>query len=136
MLLHGETRLEMSGGFSKTTNNRMEMMAVITGLEALNQKCQVTIFSDSKYIVESMEKGWARKWRENHWRLTTRGKALNADLWNKLLTLCDYHNAKFKWVPGHSGNVENERCDQLAVEAAKLPNQPSDQGYEDFQTMM
>lgn len=133
VLLHGETRLELSGGFNKTTNNRMEIMAAIAGLEALKEKCQVTVFSDSKYMVESIEKGWARKWRQNHWRLTTRGKALNADLWNKLLSLCDYHNIKFKWVKAHAGIVENERCDQLALEAAKLPNQPLDQGYEEFQ---
>ena len=133
VLLRGEDRKELSGGYGKTTNNRMEILAAIVGLEALNQRCQVTVYSDSKYIVDPIEKGWARKWREQGWRLTTRGKALNADLWNRLLNLCDSHDVKFKWVRGHSGNAENERCDQLASEAAHAKNLPVDTGYEAFQ---
>ena len=132
--LHGEDRKELSGGYSKTTNNRMEILAAIVGLETLKQRCQVTVYSDSKYIVDPIEKGWARKWREQGWRLTTRGKALNSDLWNRLLSLCDSHDVKFKWVRGHSGNTENERCDQLASEAAHAPDLPVDSGYEAFQT--
>ena len=111
-------RREHSGGFRLTTNNRMEMLAVIVGLESLKERCQVTVFSDSQYVVNAITKGWARKWKANGWRRASNEKALNPDLWERLLTLCDKHGVEFRWVRGHDGNKENERCDYLATTAA------------------
>jgi ribonuclease HI len=117
---------EISGGFRHTTNNRMELMAAIKGLECLKEPCEVTVVSDSRYIVDAMEKGWAEKWRANQWMRNKKEKALNPDLWEKLLDLCGRNSVKFEWVNGHSGHPENERCDQLAVSAAAKPNLPED----------
>lgn len=125
VLIHGNRRKELYGGFRNTTNNRMELMAVITGLQALKTKCKVTIYSDSKYVVESYTAGWAHGWRAKGWR-----KAKNPDLWKKLLELCDQHQVSFQWVKGHAGNPENERCDFLSVQAAQLDDLPADLGYE------
>ena len=125
VLKHGRHRKELSGGFRKTTNNRMELMAVIAGLQALKEKCHVTIFSDSKYVVESYTAGWAHGWRAKGWK-----KAKNPDLWKTLLEICEQHQVKFKWVKGHAGNPENERCDVLSVLAAEQENLPADVGYE------
>ena len=130
VLLYGDHRLELSGGYRRTTNNRMELMGPIKGLEALNQECRVTLHSDSQYVVEGMEKGWAERWRGNGWMRNKREQALNADLWGRLLDLCEKHDVEFRWVRGHNGNPENERCDQLAVQAARQKNLSSDQGYE------
>jgi ribonuclease HI len=117
---------EISGGFRHTTNNRMELMAAIKGLECLKEPCEVTVVSDSRYIVDAMEKGWVKKWRANQWMRNKKEKALNPDLWEKLLDLCGRNSVKFEWVNGHSGHPENERCDQLAVAAAAKPNLPED----------
>ena len=125
VLLHGSHRKELSAGFRRTTNNRMELMAVIAGLQALKTKCQVTVYSDSKYVVESYTEGWAHGWRAKGWK-----KAKNPDLWKTLLELCDLHEIKFQWVKGHAGNPENERCDFLSVQAAQGENLPADHGYE------
>ncbi|AEG59461.1 ribonuclease HI [Desulforamulus ruminis] len=125
MLYQGHRR-ELSAGFRDTTNNRMEIMAAIASLEALKEKCSVTLYTDSQYLVNAMEKGWAKKWRANGWMRNKKEPALNPDLWERLLTLCQYHKVKFLWVRGHSGNPENERCDQLAVEASKQPDLPPD----------
>jgi ribonuclease HI len=122
----GEHSKEISGGFQHTTNNRMELMAAIKGLECLKEPCEVTVVSDSRYIVDAMEKGWAEKWRANQWMRNKKEKALNPDLWEKLLDLCGRNSVKFEWVNGHSGHPENERCDQLAVAAAAKPNLPED----------
>ncbi|MBD2110016.1 ribonuclease HI [Nodosilinea sp. FACHB-13] len=130
VLLYGEHRKELSSGYRLTTNNRMEMMAAIAGLQALKHKCAVTIYSDSKYVVEAMMKGWAVRWRSKGWMRTKTERAVNADLWQQLLSLCEQHQVEFQWVKGHSGNVENERCDSLAVAAAKQLNLPIDEGYE------
>ena len=106
---------ELSGGEAETTNNRMEMTAVITALSALKEKCEVTLYSDSKYIIDSVTKGWARSWKANGWKKGDKKPALNPDLWEKLLDLLDKHVVTFVWVKGHAGHPENERCDSLAV---------------------
>jgi ribonuclease HI len=117
VLLHGKDRKEFSRGFRLTTNNRMEMLACIVGLQALKDPCAVTLYSDSQYVINSMTKGWAKRWKKNKWKRNGEDVP-NADLWDKMLGLCDKHNVKFNWVRGHSGNKENERCDQLARQAA------------------
>lgn len=130
VLLYGDHRRELSGGYRLTTNNRMEMMAAIVGLQSLKHKCFVTIFSDSKYVVDAIMKGWAVRWRSKGWKRTQTKSPVNTDLWQQLLSLCEQHQVEFRWVKGHSGNVENERCDRLAVAAARLPDLPIDEGYE------
>lgn len=125
----GETR-ELSGGFRRTTNNRMELLACIVGLEQLETPSAVALCSDSRYVVDGITKGWAKKWQRNDWRKSNGGKALNIDLWQRLLSLCDRHDVHWVWVKGHAGNPGNERCDQLASQAASLPNLPPDVGYE------
>lgn len=116
ILRYGNAEKELSGGERETTNNRMELTAVIKGLEALKRRCKVKIYSDSSYVVNGIEKGWARSWKENGWRKKDKKPALNADLWDRLLSLLDLHEYEFKWVRGHAGHPENERCDRLAVE--------------------
>jgi ribonuclease HI len=129
VLLYGPHRREISGGFRLTTNNRMEIMAVIAALEALKEPCRVTLHSDSQYVVNAMTQGWARRWRANGWKRNQREEAVNPDLWERLLDLCDQHQVEFQWLRGHSGIDENERCDQLAVDAARQPDLPEDTGY-------
>ena len=129
VLLSEGNRKELSGGYAETTNNRMELMAAIVGLEALKQPCDVTLYSDSKYMVDAVEKGWAHKWRGNGWMRNRRERAINPDLWERLLALTEQHNVVFKWVRGHAGVKENERCDQLATTAAKQKELPPDRGY-------
>lgn len=119
VLIHNGVRKELSGGYKDTTNNRMEIMAVLKGLEALKQPCKVTVYSDSKYVVDAIEKGWLNNWRRNNWIKSNKEKALNVDLWKRLLELMEIHQVNFQWVKGHHENVENNRCDQLAVQAAK-----------------
>ena len=106
---------ELSGGDSQTTNNRMELSAVIAGLSALKEPCEVIITSDSKYVIDAVQKGWAEKWKANNWIKSDKKKALNSDLWEELLSLLDKHKVEFIWVKGHAGHPENERCDELAV---------------------
>ena len=134
VLLQGQHRKELSGGYRRTTNNRMELMAVIVGLNALKDPCEVLIKTDSKYVADSMNKGWARRWKANKWKKNKREKALNPDLWAQLLTLCDRHQVSFEWVKGHAGNAENERCDRLAVREASKPGLPADAVYEQLNT--
>lgn len=111
----GEHTKELSGGAADTTNNRMELMGVIAALSALKYPCDVILTTDSKYVVDSVTKGWAKGWRARGWIKSDKKPTLNADLWEKLLDLLDVHNVKFVWVKGHAGHPENERCDQLAV---------------------
>ena len=122
-------RKELSGGYALTTNNRMELLAVILGLEALNRPCQVTLYSDSRYVVDAVNKGWAAKWRQNGWMRNKREAAVNPDLWERLLNLLEQHATEFRWVRGHSGDPDNERCDQLATSAARQSGLPADPGY-------
>ncbi len=126
---NGETR-EFSGGFRKTTNNRMELLACIVGLEQLAAPSAVALYSDSRYVVNGVTKGWAKNWQRNGWRKSNGEAALNIDLWRRLLTLLDRHDVCFIWVKGHAGNAGNERCDQLATRAAAQPKLPPDTGYE------
>ena len=129
-LIRGENRREFNGGFRRTTNNRMELMGPIKALDTLNQGCRVTLHSDSKYVVDAIEKGWARRWRANGWMRNKRQRAVNPDLWGMLLDLCDKHEVEFRWVRGHANDPNNERCDQLANQAALRRDLPIDKGYE------
>lgn len=110
---------ELSGGEKNTTNNRMELTAVIKALEALKEPCEVRLVTDSKYVADGLSKGWARSWQKNGWRKADKKPALNSDLWERLLTLTDIHGVTVEWVKGHAGHPENERCDHLAVEYYK-----------------
>jgi ribonuclease HI len=130
ILQYGQHRRELTGGFRRTTNNRMELTAVIKGLEALKEPCAVTIFSDSEYVINGISKGWARGWRAKHWRRAGGKTVPNWELWKRLLELCEYHRVTLQWVEGHAGHEENERCDELAVLAAAGQNLPVDAGYE------
>lgn len=130
VLQYGEHRKELSGGFRKTTNNRMELLAVIEGLRALKHPCEVTVFSDSKYIVDAVNKGWAKRWQSNGWRRNKRDRALNPDLWATLLNLLETHHVSVRWVKGHAGNPGNERADALAVAASQHDHLAIDEGYE------
>ena len=110
---------ELSGGESLTTNNRMEMIAVIEGLKALKEPCEVHLTSDSQYVCNAITKGWARSWKRNNWIKSDKTKAKNPELWDEMLTLIDKHKVVINWVRGHNGHPENERCDRLAVAQAK-----------------
>ncbi|MBN1266126.1 MAG: ribonuclease HI [Anaerolineales bacterium] len=124
-----ENRRELSQGYSLTTNNRMEILAAIKGLEKLEKSCDVTVYTDSRYLADAINKGWALRWKANRWMRNRKEKALNVDLWKKLLPLCEKHRVTFEWVKGHAGNPENERCDFLARSAAKGRNLLPDTGY-------
>ncbi|MBM4152121.1 MAG: ribonuclease HI [Kiritimatiellaceae bacterium] len=130
VLRYGEYRKELSGGFRKTTNNRMELLACIEGLRSLKYPSTATVTSDSLYVVNAMNKGWARRWQANGWKLSPSQPAKNADLWKLLLHLCSEHTVQFHWIKGHAGHPENERCDVLAVEAAKQNDLPADVVFE------
>jgi ribonuclease HI len=125
IIIKGEKREELSGGFRRTTNNRMEMKAAIEGLSKLSEPARVTLYSDSQYLVNGINLGWARQWRIKKYK----GKK-NPDLWEQILQLCERHDVKFKWVQGHNGQPENERCDQLSVQAALRRGLPADSIYE------
>ncbi len=109
---------ELSKGYPKTTNNRMELMAAIAGLEALNRPCDVELYSDSKYLTDTFNKGWIDSWIKRGWKKADKSKVLNRDLWERLLEAKEPHNVEFIWVKGHDGNPLNERCDELATSAA------------------
>ena len=130
VMIFGNTKKELSGGFRLTTNNRMEIYAVIAGLSALKYPCRVKIFSDSKYVVDAMNKGWVKNWKEKGWRRNSKEKAVNPDLWDRLLNLTSIHQVEFTWVKGHAGILHNERCDELAMNAMKEKDLPADEGYE------
>ena len=110
---------ELCGGEMETTNNRMELTAVIRGLEALKEPCHVRLTSDSKYVIDAITKGWVYSWQMNGWRKADKSPALNVELWTELLSLIDYHKISFVWVKGHAGHIYNERCDRLAVAGAE-----------------
>lgn len=119
VLLYGQNKKELYGNDKETTNNRMELTAVIEALKALKRPCNVTLYSDSKYVIDSINKDWVYKWEANNWIKSDRKPALNTDLWKELLALLEVHRVKFVWVKGHNGNEYNERCDELAVNAIK-----------------
>ena len=115
ILVYNGIEKELSGGENPTTNNRMELSGVIAALEALREPCVVELYSDSKYVTDALTKGWARSWQRNGWRKADKKPALNVDLWERLLALCDIHEVRCHWVKGHADNEFNNRCDQLAV---------------------
>jgi ribonuclease HI len=129
VLMSGKHRKELSGGFAKTTNNRMELMGVIVGLESLTKPCRVLLYSDSKYVVDSVVRGSVQRWAKNNWYRNKTEKAKNADLWARFLDVYQRHQVTFQWVKGHAGVPENERCDVLAVAAAQSYGSPPDEGY-------
>ncbi len=115
ILRYGNKEKELFGGEQSTTNNRMELTACIEALNALKEPCEVTLTTDSQYVVNGITKGWAESWRKNNWIKGDKKPALNPDLWELLLDLCSKHNVTFNWIKGHAGHPENERCDTLAV---------------------
>ncbi|MBO7149207.1 MAG: ribonuclease HI [Clostridia bacterium] len=119
ILVYNGREKEISGGDKHTTNNRMELLAAINGLKMLREPCEVTLYSDSKYLIDSIEKGWVYSWQKNGWRKADKSPALNVELWTELLALIDYHKVSFVWVKGHAGHIYNERCDRLAVAGAE-----------------
>ena len=118
LLVSGPHRKELTGGFRRTTNNRMELMAFIVGLESIKQPATVDLYSDSKYVIDSIKQGWAKRWKANGWKRNKKDKAVNPDLWERLLTAVERHDVTLHWVKGHAGHPENERCDELATTAA------------------
>lgn len=115
ILVYKNNEKEISGGSNDTTNNRMELTAVIEALKLLKEPCEVTLTTDSKYVCDAVTKGWVYSWKSNGWKKSDKKPALNIDLWEKLLTLLEIHNVTFNWVKGHNGHPYNERCDKLAV---------------------
>jgi ribonuclease HI len=125
ILIYGKHRLELSAGYRLTTNNRMELLAVIAGLEALKKtNCNVIVYTDSRYVADAVEKGWVFTWESKHFR-----KKKNCDLWLRFLDLYRKHNVKIVWIKGHNNNPENEKCDRLAVEASRGDKLLEDTGY-------
>ena len=133
VILDGDTRTEISGGYRLTTNNRMELQACIQALKTLGTGTEAVLFTDSQYVVNAVEKGWARRWRSQRWMRDRTHKAENADLWTELLGLIDDREVTFRWVRGHAGNPENERCDELAGRAALGRDLAVDGPYENAQ---
>ena len=130
ILRYGEKIKEISEGFRLTTNNRMEILGVLKGFEALNQPCNVIVTSDSKYVIDALDKGWVYGWKKKGWTLASKKKAQNIDLWERLLKEISKHNVTYNWIKGHAGHPENERCDALAVGAYLGENLSVDEEYE------
>jgi ribonuclease HI len=130
VIIDGRKRTELSGGYRLTTNNRMELTAVIMALRSLKKKSRVVLTTDSQYVVNGIEKGWALRWRSRNWMRDKSHRAENSDLWAELLDLLENHEVSFQWVRGHSGHPENERCDVLVKSSFRLPDLPSDTVYE------
>lgn len=130
VLICGKHRKEIAGGFRHTTNNRMELMACIVALQGLKRESRVILYTDSQYVASGIGRGWARRWQQRGWK-TERGEDVkNRDLWEQLLKLCEKHRVEVRWIKGHSGIEENERCNRLAREAAAGDNLPPDVGYD------
>ena len=129
LLICGDHSKELSGGYQETTNNRMELLAVITALESLKQPCEVEITSDSRYVINAMDKGWINGWHSRGWAKADKKPLKNTDLWKRIHTAIQPHTIKWNWVKGHAGNRHNERCDLLATTAADAKNLPPDKGY-------
>jgi ribonuclease HI len=129
ILEHPKKDKELSGGFARTTNNRMELLAAIKALEALTTKASVDLYTDSKYLCDAVNKNWIRGWVKNGWKTSAKKPVKNQDLWTRLIPLLARHEVRFHWVKGHNGHPENERCDVLAKEAASGVDLPVDEGY-------
>jgi ribonuclease HI len=137
VLVSGQgARRELHGGVAHTTNNRMELLAAIYALEALKFPCEVELFSDSRYLVDAMTEGWAKRWRSRNWMRTIRDRASNSDLWGRLLDVCAGHRVTFRWLRGQDPLQEQERCDQLAQMGMALPDLPDDLGYEGLRNLL
>jgi ribonuclease HI len=136
ILIAGGKRKQIRGGRRLTTNNRMEILAAIAALEALKRPCRVMLYSDSRYLVDTIRQGWAQRWRANGWKRNRKEYAVNVDLWERLLDSCDKHEVEFVWVPGYAGHPENERCDLLSVAAAQAKGLPADAAYEEQQAKL
>ena len=119
VLVYGKKEKELCGGEAETTNNRMELTAAVEALSALKEPCEVMLCSDSKYLIDGLEKGWAENWRSRGWKKADKSPALNPDLWEKLLELTKVHSIEYVWVKGHAGHPYNERCDAMAQEMAE-----------------
>lgn len=122
---------EYSEGYRQTTNNRMELLGVIIGLEALNRPCQVDVYSDSQYVVNAFNQGWIQGWLQKNWKIGTKNPVKNIDLWKRLLTAMQPHEVHYNWIKGHAGHPQNERCDTLATRAADGKELRTDEGYEE-----
>lgn len=129
LLVYNGKHCELSGGFERTTNNRMELLAAITGLEALKASCRVTLHSDSRYLVDAMTKGWLRGWKSRGWSRANNQFLKNSDLWKRLDAVAAPHEISWLWVKGHAGHPENEHCDTLADTAARSRDLPPDDGF-------
>ncbi len=129
ILKYGSAKKELFEGFLMTTNNRMELLAAIVSLEALNEPCNVTLYSDSKYLTDAINKGWLMEWKKKGWKKSDKKEVLNIDLWERLLPLLSTHTVTFVWVKGHDGHTENERCDTLAREAILSETLSTDKLY-------
>jgi len=134
VIIDGDDRLEISGGFRKTTNNRMELMGTIVALRKFKKPVKALLRTDSQYVVNGIMKGWARRWRENGWMRAKNEPAENYDLWEQLIELTEIHHVIFEWLKGHAGHVENERCDELARQASARKDLPIDTNYEQGRT--
>lgn len=130
VLVSGRHRLELSEGFRRTTNNRMEILAAIAALEALTRPCRVTLWSDSRYLIDAMTKNWLRGWKARGWQTAARKPVKNRDLWTRLEAAAAPHGITWKWLRGHAGHRENERCDELAVAAARKRELVIDEAFE------
>lgn len=128
VLIFGEHRKELSGGYTGTTNNRMELMAVIEALGQLKRPCKIRLHSDSKYFLDAIRQGWLKNWKRNGWKTAAKKPVKNQDLWIRLDPLLAQHEIEYIWVKGHSGDPGNERCDALAKGEAAKPGQPADKG--------
>ena len=129
VLLYNGERKEICGGEIDTTNNRMELLGAITALDALKSRQKVVLTTDSQYVINGIEKGWAARWQANGWMRNKKERALNPDMWERLLKACNRHDVRFEWIRGHTGHPENERCDELANSAARGGDQILDEGF-------
>lgn len=134
VILDGKKRKEFSQGYQLTTNNRMELRAAIAGLQALEGRRKVKLFTDSRYVCDAINQGWIKTWQRKGWRKSDKGKVLNPDLWKELTPLLEQHQVELIWIQGHAGHKENERADRLAVAAAGSANLLEDAGYQNGQT--
>ncbi len=130
MLTYGGKRREMSGGYVRTTNNRMEILAVVEALRALKEPCAVELWTDSQYVAKAIKEGWLAKWKRNGWQTSAKKPVKNRDLWLMLDPLLARHEVRFHWLKGHAGHAENERCDELARACAGSGALPADEGFE------
>jgi ribonuclease HI len=129
LLESGKHRKELSAGYQRTTNNRMELLAVIVALELLKRPCAVTLFSDSRYVVDAIQQNWLRGWQARGWQKADKEPVKNIDLWQRLLPLLNQHQVQLRWVKGHASNPGNNRCDELAVAAARADQLLPDAGF-------